>query len=84
MSFLSEHTNKSSMRLNMLLVAGACTIILLCVAAYIILLAIKGTEITQWSGMGIFCLGIAGIVTGVSWTKALQKKSENGNVGSII
>jgi len=79
MSYLSEHTNKSSMRLNLLLVAGACTIILLCVAVYIILMAVKEIQITEWSGMGVFCFGIAGVVTGVSYTKALQKKAENVN-----
>ena len=81
MSFLNESTGgqKSSIRLNMLLIAGTCVILLLAVAVYIIVLAVKGTEITQWSGMGVFCLGVAGIVTVVSYTKALQKKSENGN-----
>lgn len=81
MGFLNEYTGgqKSSMRLNMLLITIACFILLLSVAAYIIIASIKGTEITQWQNIGVFCLGVAGIVTGVSYTKALQKKSENGN-----
>ena len=80
MSFLNEYTGgqKSSMRLNMLLITVTSVILLLSVAAYIVLAAIKGVEITQWQNMGVFCLGVAGIVTGVSYTKALQKKSENG------
>ena len=79
MSFLSEDTNKSSMRLNMLLATGACVILLLSVAAYIIIQAANKNIGLDWTGMGVFCLGIAGVVTGVSYTKAMQKKSENGN-----
>lgn len=78
MSLLSEHSKQSSMRLNMLLVGSASVVILLSVAAYIIVMAIKGIEITQWSGMGVFCIGMATVVTGVTYTKALQKKHENG------
>ena len=76
--FLTDYTGgqKSSMRLNMLLMTIVCSIILLSIAAYIIISGIKGNEITQWSGMGVFCLGVAGIVTGVSYTKAMQKKTE--------
>lgn len=77
MSFLSEHTNKSSMRLSLLLTIIACFVLLLSVAGYIIVSAVKSVEITQWQNMGIFCLGIAGVVTGATYTKALQKKSEN-------
>lgn len=62
----------------MMLIGLACVVILLSVAAYIIIKATQDIEITQWSGMGVFCLGIAGIVTGVTYTKALQKKHENG------
>lgn len=81
MSFLREYTNgqKSSMRLNMLLATGASVILLLSVAAYIIIHAVKGNFGLDWTGMGVFCLGIAGVLTGVSYTKALQKKAENGN-----
>ena len=81
MSFLNESTGgqKSSIRLNMLLIAGTCVILLLAVAVYIIVLAVKGTEITQWQNMGIFCVGVATITTGAGAVKAWQKKAENGN-----
>ena len=67
------------MRLNMLLATGACVILLLSVAAYIIIQAANKNIGLDWTGMGMFCLGIAGVVTEVSYTKAMQKKSENGN-----
>ena len=83
MSFLQENTKKSSMRLNLLLASGSCTVILLCVALYIVVKAFKDIEITQWTEMGIFCTGVATVITGAAWMKQRQKKDEikNGNAG---
>ena len=71
------------MRLNLLLAAGSCTIILLCVALYIVVKAFQDIEITQWTEMGIFCGGVAAVITGAAWMKQRQKKDElkNGNGG---
>jgi len=76
---ISSTSIYSSMRVGYLLVMIACVIILLSLPAYIVILAIKGIQITAWSEMGIFATGIAAIVTGAGWVKAKQKKIEASN-----
>ena len=66
------------MRLNFLLVALACTLILVAVAVYIFCFAFKTVQITEWTNMGVFCAGIAAVITGLAWQKVQQKKVENG------
>ena len=45
-------------------------------AIYIIVAAFKGTEQPDWTAIGVFAIGIAGIITGVGWNKVNQKKVE--------
>jgi len=79
MKYIDEDSKKSSMRLNLLLASVATMVILLAVAVYIIVMAVKGQLITDWSGMGVFCLGLLGGLSGVSFAKSNQKKHEMSN-----
>ena len=79
MKFLEEHTKQSSMRLNFLLVSIACVIILIAVAVYIVIQAVNKNIGLDWTGMGIFCTGVAAVVTGSAWMKQRQKKDEIKN-----
>lgn len=74
--FLLSGTNQSSMRLGFILAILGGLYIMICVGRYIMSFAGKGTEITQWEGMGVFLLGIATIMTGIAWMKERQKKTE--------
>ena len=76
---LSSTSVYSSMRFGFLLVIIACVIILLSIPAYVIILAVKGIQITAWENMGIFVIGVATIITGSGWMKAKQKKIEVEN-----
>jgi len=73
-----EKNSPSSMRLNLILAAVGAFIIMLAVAAYIIISVFKGNHI-DWTTMGVFAAGIATVITGVSYTKVLQKKVELDN-----
>jgi len=71
----------SAMRMNLILASASSAVVLLAVAAYIIIAAIKETS-PAWTEMGVFAAGIAAILTGVSYSKAKQKETEvkeNGN-----
>jgi len=65
----------SAMRLNLILASVSSSIVLLSVAVYIIISAVKEIQ-PAWTEMGIFAAGIAAILTGVSYTKAKQKETE--------
>jgi hypothetical protein len=67
--------NSSSMRFNLILASVGAFILMLSTASYIVISAIKANE-PSWTEMGIFALGIAGILTGVGWTKTRQKETE--------
>ena len=54
------------MRLNFILTTIMCSVLLLSLALYIIIHAIKGNLVDDWSGMG--------------FAKGYQKKFENGNI----
>ena len=72
---LQNGNDVSSMRFNLVLATIGSFILMLTVGAYIIIAAFKNYEI-EWSSMGVFTLGIAGILTGVGFTKAKQKETE--------
>ena len=82
MSYVSsKNGQKSSMRLNFILLTIMSSVLLFSIALYIVIHAIKGNLVTDWSGMGFFALGILGGMTGMGFAKAQQKKHEvlNGN-----
>ena len=80
MSYVSSKDGqKSSMRLNFILTTIICSVLLFSMALYIIIHAIKGNLVGDWSGMGVFALGILGGLTGMGFAKGFQKKFENGN-----
>jgi len=76
---LSSTSVYSSMRFGYLLVILACTIILLSMPIYFIILASKGIQITTWQNMGVFVFGVASVITGSGWIKTKQKKIEVEN-----
>jgi len=65
----------SSMRFSLILAAVGAFILMLAVAAYIIVAAIQSSS-PDWAAMGVFALGIGGILTGIGYTKAKQKEIE--------
>lgn len=83
MGYLSSADNKhSSMRLNLMLASIACFALLMIVGAYILIMALKHEGVNDWTGMGVFALGLLGGLTGVSFAKSQQKKYENGSNGT--
>ena len=72
---LSVGNEVSSMRFSLLLAVIGAFLLMLCVGAFIIIAAVKGGS-PEWASMGVFALGIAGILTGVGYTKAKQKEVE--------
>ena len=72
---LENGNSVSSMRFSLVLAAVGAFILMLSVAAYIVVAATQGTN-PEWASMGVFALGIAGILTGVGYTKAKQKEIE--------
>lgn len=67
---------KSTTRLGHVLIAIGVFMILLAMAAYIIIFAVKIKEISNWEVMGIFLIGVASVFTGSAWQKTQQKKIE--------
>ena len=76
MSYVGTDNKKSSMRLNFIMTTIMCSILLLSMALYIVIHAIKGNIISDWSGMGVFALGILGGLTGMGFAKGYQKQFE--------
>ena len=65
----------SSMRFTMVLAAVGAFVMMLSVSAFIIIRAFEETE-PEWAAMGVFAIGIAGILTGMGYAKAKQKELE--------
>jgi len=77
MGYLAEDDKKhSSQRLNLMMASTACFILLMVVAAYILIMAIRHEGVKDWSGLAMFALGVLGGLTGVSFAKSNQKKFE--------
>ena len=65
------------MRLNLLIASVATAVLLLTVAAYILIMAIKHGGVTEWTGIGVFVGMLLGGLTGLSFAKSQQKRFEN-------
>jgi hypothetical protein len=78
-NFLKDDNPSSEMRVSHFIISISVVIVIISVALYILKFASKGVEITHWSEMGIFILGIAGVATGTAMAKAVQKKDELSN-----
>ena len=77
MSYVSAKNDaKSSMRLNFILLTVMSSILLLAVALFIVIHAVKGNTQLDWSGMGVFVGLLLGGMTGMGFAKAQQKKIE--------
>jgi len=82
---LEEKGKTSSMRFSFIMISIGVFIILLSLGIYIVMCAFK-PELGEpkWQAIGIFAVGIAGVVTGTGYNKAQQKKieleNEKGNV----
>jgi len=77
--FFKEDTKESMMRLNFFIISVVCGIVLLSIATYIIITALKCKSTIDWSGMGVFVTGIGAIITGISYNKWKQKQIEIDN-----
>jgi hypothetical protein len=77
MGYSSENDKEhSSQRLNLIMASAACFILLMVVAAYILIMAIKHQGVNDWTGLGVFA-GL--LLTGLgvnAIAKANQKKFE--------
>ena len=74
--FLFADSPQSSMRLGFILTILGGLGIMMSVAHYIDTFAHKGVEITHWTDMGVFLVGVGSIMTGAAWMKERQKKVE--------
>ena len=75
---LDEGGGKSSIRFTLILVAIGVFLIMGSVALYITLAAI-GKITPDWTTMGVFTVSVGTLITGVSYTKVLQKEKELNN-----
>ena len=74
---LKSDGGTSSMRFSLILVVIGAFILMLAAAIYIVASALNPQiPEPQWAAIGAYAIGIAGIVTGLGWTKVQQKKVE--------
>ena len=67
----------SSMRFTFILVVVGAFILMISAAIYIVVSAFNSlVEQPEWTAIGIFAIGIAGIITGAGYNKVQQKKVE--------
>ena len=76
MSFLSEQTKMSSMRLGWLVAIFMSALLLLIVGVHILIKTFQLDGIIDWIGMSVFVLGILSGLAGLGFAKAQQKKFE--------
>ncbi len=77
MGILSENDKEhSSQRTNLWLAGLASFILLMVVAAYILIMALKHEGVSDWSGLGIFAGLLLGGLGVNAWAKSNQKKYE--------
>lgn len=84
MNYLKEGNKDSSMRLGWLIAIIMSAVLLGCTSVYILIMAIKCDGGIDWTGMGIFVLGVLGGLTGMGFAKAQQKKFEKGGSDDSI
>ena len=74
---LTSNGGTSSMRFSLILVVIGAFILMLAAAVYIVVSALNSNiPEPQWAAIGAYAIGIASIVTGLGYTKVLQKKVE--------
>ena len=74
---LENGNNLSSMRFNLILAAFGAFILMLAASTYIVVAAFSSAiPEPQWSAIGVFAIGLAGILTGTGFAKAKQKEIE--------
>jgi hypothetical protein len=86
-SDLNDHKgHRSSMRYNNRFITYICGVLMLSLAAYIVISAIKGIPIDggSWGGMGGFLTGIGIIIGGAYYNQKEQKKTELINFNDNI
>ena len=66
------------MRINNRIITYVACALLVGVFFHIVINTINNNDI-DWSGIGSFILGVAGLLTGTYGAKAVQKKYENNN-----
>ena len=71
-----ESSKMSSMRINFSLIIYATIVLFIALATYIVIFSVRGIEITQWTGMGIFIGGITTSIWAMASEKRKQKKDE--------
>ena len=77
MGYMSENDKeRSSMRYNHRVATVCVAGLLAIVGAYILIMAWKHGGVNDWLGLAAFVAGLLAGLTGVSWTKAVQKKFE--------
>lgn len=73
MGYTSEDDKEhSSQRLNLLMASLACFILILVVAAYILIMAVKHQGVNDWTGLGVF----AGLLLGGLGVNAIAKGNQ--------
>jgi membrane protein implicated in regulation of membrane protease activity len=75
---LDEGGGKSSMRFSLILVAIGVFLIMGSIALFIVMAAL-GNLTPDWTTMGVFTVSVGTLITGVSYTKVLQKEKELKN-----
>jgi len=73
-----EKDSLSSMRFSFILVSIGAFVLLCSAAFYIAASALNPEQLGEpsWEAIGIFSVGIAGVLTGIGYTKVQQKKLE--------
>jgi len=68
----------SSMRFSFILISLGVFILLVAAAFYIVLSALRPEALGEpsWEAIGVFAIGLGGIITGVGYTKTKQKEIE--------
>jgi len=73
-----ENGAPSSMRFSFILVSVGVFILLCAAAFYLVLSALRPEALGEpsWEAIGVFCIGLGGIITGAGWSKTKQKEIE--------
>lgn len=74
----AEKGAPSSMRFSFILTSIGVFILLCATAFYVVLSALHPEDLGEpsWEAVGVFCIGLGGIITGAGYTKTKQKEIE--------